>query len=205
VRQCSPPGAAHWALAALPWRADGRLWAQRPPARSRVGGHGVKDRQEHPGPCHEARYPVANAVGVLPEVGRRDRLEGVPPRPLRGRATIRRRVDRIPDRGSAPAGLGVRHAHLAVYTAITYCKIILDTLGDPNAPWRKDAIAAVAGNLTYQRRPRRTPARPPSAMSSMVTSMTRRRMLWIVLVHWLVRELRFMLPDVGVSVSDTLN
>lgn len=47
---------------------------------------------------------------------------------------------------SAPTGLGVRHAHLAVYAAITWCKIILDTLDDPNAPWRKTATAAASGN-----------------------------------------------------------
>jgi hypothetical protein len=36
----------------------------------------------------------------------------------------------------APAGLGVRHAHLAVNAAITWCQILLETLADPAAPWR---------------------------------------------------------------------
>lgn len=38
---------------------------------------------------------------------------------------------------TAPAGLGARHAHLAVNAAFTWCQLILDTLADPKAPWRK--------------------------------------------------------------------
>ncbi|MET8049734.1 abortive infection family protein [Streptosporangium sp. NPDC005286] len=37
---------------------------------------------------------------------------------------------------SAPVGLGPRHAHLAVNAALTWCHVMLDTLDDPNAPWR---------------------------------------------------------------------
>lgn len=37
-----------------------------------------------------------------------------------------------------PMGLGTRHAHLAVNAAITWCQLILDTLSDPAAPWRKN-------------------------------------------------------------------
>jgi hypothetical protein len=36
-------------------------------------------------------------------------------------------------------GLRPRHAHLAVNTAITWCRLMLDTLADPEAPWRKTA------------------------------------------------------------------
>ncbi|MDQ1246644.1 MAG: hypothetical protein QG597_1012 [Actinomycetota bacterium] len=39
--------------------------------------------------------------------------------------------------GSPRAGLGVRHAHLAVGAARLWCEFMLDTLGDPAAPWRK--------------------------------------------------------------------
>jgi hypothetical protein len=35
-------------------------------------------------------------------------------------------------------GLRPRHAHLAVNAAITWCRLMLDTLADPEAPWRKD-------------------------------------------------------------------
>ncbi|MFD4005117.1 abortive infection family protein [Streptomyces rubiginosohelvolus] len=38
---------------------------------------------------------------------------------------------------SAPSGLGVRHARLTVNAAVTWCELILDTLSDPAAPWRK--------------------------------------------------------------------
>jgi hypothetical protein len=34
-------------------------------------------------------------------------------------------------------GLSARHAHLAVSAARLWCEFMLDTLGDPAAPWRK--------------------------------------------------------------------
>jgi hypothetical protein len=37
--------------------------------------------------------------------------------------------------------LGQRHAHLAVNAAFMWCQLMLDTLADPNAPWRKQAAA----------------------------------------------------------------
>jgi Abortive infection C-terminus len=43
--------------------------------------------------------------------------------------------------GHGPAGARVglrpRHAHLAVNAAITWCQLLLDTLSDPEAPWRR--------------------------------------------------------------------
>ncbi|WP_228709161.1 abortive infection family protein [Amycolatopsis keratiniphila] len=36
-------------------------------------------------------------------------------------------------------GLGVRHAHLAVNAAVTWCQLMLDTLADKQAPWRRNA------------------------------------------------------------------
>ncbi len=46
--------------------------------------------------------------------------------------------------GHGPAGprlgLSVRHAHLAVNAAITWCQLMLDTLADENAPWRKGSV-----------------------------------------------------------------
>ncbi|MGA6159751.1 abortive infection family protein [Stenotrophomonas sp. NPDC087984] len=41
---------------------------------------------------------------------------------------------------SAPTNLGIRHARLAANAAITWCQLMLDTLGDPAAPWRKAAV-----------------------------------------------------------------
>ena len=40
---------------------------------------------------------------------------------------------------TAPAGLGPRHAHLAVNAAFTWCQLMLDTLADPKAPWHNNA------------------------------------------------------------------
>ena len=42
---------------------------------------------------------------------------------------------------TTPAGLGPRHAHLAVNAAFTWCQLMLDTLADPKAPWRKAPAA----------------------------------------------------------------
>lgn len=38
---------------------------------------------------------------------------------------------------SAPAGLGLRHARLAVNASITWCQLLLDTLTDSGAPWHR--------------------------------------------------------------------
>lgn len=38
----------------------------------------------------------------------------------------------------APAGLGLRHARLAVNAATTWCQLLLDTLADSAAPWHAD-------------------------------------------------------------------
>jgi hypothetical protein len=38
---------------------------------------------------------------------------------------------------SSRVGLRSRHAHLAVNAAFTWCQLILDTLADPEAPWRR--------------------------------------------------------------------
>jgi Abortive infection C-terminus len=45
-------------------------------------------------------------------------------------------------RSRPPAGLSARHAHLAVGAVRLWCEFMLDTLGDPSAPWRKNANGA---------------------------------------------------------------
>lgn len=42
------------------------------------------------------------------------------------------------------AGLGPRHAHLAVSSAKLWCEFMLDTLADPHAPWRKHREGATS-------------------------------------------------------------
>jgi hypothetical protein len=44
--------------------------------------------------------------------------------------------------GRPRTGLGARHVHLAVNAAFMWCQLMLDTLVDPDAPWRKVATAA---------------------------------------------------------------
>jgi len=39
--------------------------------------------------------------------------------------------------GTSRVGLHARHAHLAVNAAFTWCQLMLDTLADAEAPWRK--------------------------------------------------------------------
>ena len=39
---------------------------------------------------------------------------------------------------SRPAGLGVRHARLAVSAAAAWCQLMLETLADDEAPWRRE-------------------------------------------------------------------
>lgn len=48
----------------------------------------------------------------------------------------------------APAGLGTRHAHLAVNAATTWCQILLDTLADPDAPWRTQPAGGTGATST---------------------------------------------------------
>jgi hypothetical protein len=38
--------------------------------------------------------------------------------------------------GAARTGLGTRHARLAINAARLWCEFMLDTLSDPQAPWR---------------------------------------------------------------------
>ncbi|WP_432973600.1 abortive infection family protein [Dactylosporangium sp. CA-233914] len=44
-----------------------------------------------------------------------------------------------------PAGLGERHAHLAVNAASTWCQLLLDTLADSKAPWQRGAPPTASG------------------------------------------------------------
>jgi hypothetical protein len=44
--------------------------------------------------------------------------------------------------GGPRVGLSARHAHLAVGAARLWCEFMLDTLGDPHAPWRKDEVSS---------------------------------------------------------------
>jgi hypothetical protein len=40
----------------------------------------------------------------------------------------------------APIGLSIRRARLAANAAFTWCQLMLDTLADPEAHWRKERL-----------------------------------------------------------------
>jgi hypothetical protein len=48
----------------------------------------------------------------------------------------------------ARVGLRIRHAHLAVNAATTWCQLMLDTLADVDAPWRRTTDEPSAGGET---------------------------------------------------------
>lgn len=56
-----------------------------------------------------------------------------------GVAELRNQYGTGHGQGRPRTGLGQRHAHLAVNAAFMWCQLMLDTLADPNAPWRKHA------------------------------------------------------------------
>jgi hypothetical protein len=58
-----------------------------------------------------------------------------------GVAELRNQYGTGHGQGRPRTGLGQRHAHLAVNAAFMWCQLMLDTLADPNAPWRKQAAA----------------------------------------------------------------
>jgi hypothetical protein len=55
-----------------------------------------------------------------------------------GVAELRNRAGTGHGPGSPRVSLGARHAHLAAGAARLWCEFMLDTLGDPQAPWKKD-------------------------------------------------------------------
>lgn len=69
---------------------------------------------------------------------------------LGGLSTVALGVAELRNRGygtghglaSPRTGLRPRHAHLAVNAAVTWCRLMLDTLADPEAPWAGAARAA---------------------------------------------------------------
>jgi abortive infection Abi-like protein len=62
-----------------------------------------------------------------------------------GLAELRNRYGTGHGAAGVRIGLRPRHAHLAVNTAITWCRLMLDTLADPDAPWRKREVIGSTG------------------------------------------------------------
>ena len=101
----------------------------------------VSDKADLPELVRQAQQ----ALGLHPSsaVPGPDSTEAVK-RILGGVSTIAAGIAELRNRGygtghcaaRARVGLRPRHAHLAVNAAFTWCQLMLDTLADPEAPWR---------------------------------------------------------------------
>lgn len=58
-----------------------------------------------------------------------------------GLAELRNEYGPDHGRSASVGGLAPRHAHLAVCAAHTYCRLLLETMEDPAAPWREPAAS----------------------------------------------------------------
>lgn len=65
-----------------------------------------------------------------------------------GVAVLRDRYGTSHGRLAVPTGLGPRHARVAIGTASTWRELMLDTLANPDAPWRKTSATAPPATST---------------------------------------------------------
>ncbi|MFG2440964.1 abortive infection family protein [Streptomyces sp. NPDC048508] len=86
---------------------------------------------------HPAAVPPVRNGGSPDNADSIKRILGALTSAAIGVAELRNRYGTGHGRLTAPTGLGPRHARFAVSTAATWCELMLDTLADPNAPWRK--------------------------------------------------------------------
>jgi Abortive infection C-terminus len=104
----------------------------------------VNDRDDLPALVSQAQ----RAIGLHPSSGSRgpdgtDAIKKI----LGGVITVTTGLAELRNRGYGTGhgaagervGLRARHAHLAVNAAKTWCQLMLDTLADPDAPWRSEA------------------------------------------------------------------
>ncbi|GHF42822.1 hypothetical protein GCM10018790_20850 [Kitasatospora xanthocidica] len=113
----------------------------------RERGLPIDENAKMPALIKQAQKALAlDASAVIPGPDGTDAVKKI----LGGAAAIAVGIAELRNRGygtghgqaSAPTGLGVRHAHLAANAAITWCELMLDTLRDPAAPWRRTASPA---------------------------------------------------------------
>ncbi|GAA4830195.1 abortive infection family protein [Kitasatospora terrestris] len=117
----------------------------------------VDDRHDVPALVKQAQQSLLLHPGALPGPRSGDspdnaesirRVLGALTSAAVGVAELRNRFGTGHGRLVAPTGLGPRHARLAVGTAATWCELMLDTLADPDAPWRKLPVQSADGTTT---------------------------------------------------------
>jgi hypothetical protein len=97
---------------------------------------------------HPAALPPARDAGSPDNSDSIKRIMGALTSAAIGVAELRNRYGTGHGRLAAPTGLGPRHARFAVGTAATWCELMLDTLADPGAPWRKTSATTPPVNST---------------------------------------------------------
>ncbi|WP_345673447.1 abortive infection family protein [Yinghuangia aomiensis] len=95
---------------------------------------------------HPAALPAATTTASPDNAESIRRILGALTSAAIGVAELRNRYGTGHGRLAAPSGLRPRHARFAVGTASTWCELMLDTLADPDAPWRKAPDAASASS-----------------------------------------------------------
>jgi hypothetical protein len=102
----------------------------------------VNDKDDLPKLVHQAQQALGlDPSSATPGPDGTDAVKRI----LGGVSTIAAGLAELRNRGygtghgaaGARVGLRPRHAHLAVNAAFTWCQLMLDTLADPEAPWRK--------------------------------------------------------------------
>jgi Abortive infection C-terminus len=105
-------------------------------------GKAVSERADLPELVRQAQQALAlHPSSAAPGPDGTDAVKRI----LGGVSTIAAGLAELRNRGygtghgpaGARVGLRARHAHLAVNAAFTWCQLMLDTLADPEAPWRK--------------------------------------------------------------------
>ena len=110
-------------------------------------GAQVNDRDDLPALVRQAQIALGlHALAARPGPDGTDAVKRI----LAGLTSITAGLAELRNRGYGTGhgpkgervGLHPRHARLAVNAALTWCSLVLDTLADPEAPWRKEADEA---------------------------------------------------------------
>lgn len=112
----------------------------------RERGFPYSDREDLPALVARAQKSLKlHAAGVEPDNEEARALKtilGSLTNLTQGVTELRNKVGVGHGRESVPAWVRPRHARLAAGASVTWCNLMLETLGDPRAPWRLDPPAA---------------------------------------------------------------